>query len=75
MSATTEHSTTATAIRPFRADVPEAELADLRRRLAATRWPESRRRSRSVTGCPAGSCRARPLLGHGLRLAHGPRPS
>ena len=28
-----------TAIRPFRVNVPEADLADLRRRLAATRWP------------------------------------
>src|SRR3954468_23352180 len=28
------------AIRPFRVNVPEAELADLRRRIAATRWPE-----------------------------------
>ncbi len=27
-------------IRPFRADMPEAALADLRRRLAATRWPD-----------------------------------
>ncbi|CAD6561345.1 hypothetical protein LMG27952_07424 [Paraburkholderia hiiakae] len=26
-------------IRPFRASVPEASLVDLRRRLAATRWP------------------------------------
>ena len=40
MSVTTEHSTTATAIRPFRAAVPEEELADLRQRLARTRWPE-----------------------------------
>jgi len=29
----------ATAIHPFRVDVPEAELAELRRRIAATRWP------------------------------------
>ncbi len=29
-----------TAIRPFRVDVPEAELTDLRRRLKATRLPE-----------------------------------
>src|ERR687897_758703 len=29
----------ATAIRPFRVDVPEADLADLRRRHAVTRWP------------------------------------
>ena len=27
-------------IRPFRVSVPDAELADLRRRVAATRWPE-----------------------------------
>jgi pimeloyl-ACP methyl ester carboxylesterase len=27
-------------IRPFHIDVPEEELADLRRRIAATRWPE-----------------------------------
>jgi pimeloyl-ACP methyl ester carboxylesterase len=29
-----------TAIRPFRIDVPEADLEDLHRRLRATRWPE-----------------------------------
>jgi pimeloyl-ACP methyl ester carboxylesterase len=28
------------AIRPFRIDVPEQDLVDLRRRLAATRWPD-----------------------------------
>ena len=28
------------AIRPFRIEVPEEELVDLRRRLVATRWPE-----------------------------------
>lgn len=33
-------TTTHPAIRPFRVDVPEEELADLRRRIAATRWPE-----------------------------------
>jgi pimeloyl-ACP methyl ester carboxylesterase len=30
--------TTATAVRPFRVDLPEEALADLRRRIAATRW-------------------------------------
>ena len=29
-----------TEIRPFRVDVPEAELTELRRRVNATRWPE-----------------------------------
>jgi hypothetical protein len=28
-----------TAIRPFRVTIPEQELAELRRRVAATRWP------------------------------------
>lgn len=28
-------------IRPFHIDVPEEELVDLRRRIAATRWPEN----------------------------------
>ena len=30
----------AEAIRPFRVAVPEADLVDLRRRIAATRWPD-----------------------------------
>ena len=29
----------ATEIRPFHVDVPEEKLDDLRRRIAATRWP------------------------------------
>jgi pimeloyl-ACP methyl ester carboxylesterase len=28
------------AIRPFRVDIPEEAIADLRRRIAATRWPD-----------------------------------
>ena len=39
MSVTAEKPTAATAIRLFHVDIPEEELADLRRRLAATRWP------------------------------------
>jgi pimeloyl-ACP methyl ester carboxylesterase len=35
MSATAQ----ATSIRPFRAEVPEEQLAELRRRVEATRWP------------------------------------
>jgi Epoxide hydrolase N terminus len=27
-------------IRPFRVDTPDAEIADLRRRVAETRWPQ-----------------------------------
>jgi pimeloyl-ACP methyl ester carboxylesterase len=36
MSTTAE---TATDIRPFHVDVPEEDLAEVRRRIAATRWP------------------------------------
>jgi hypothetical protein len=28
-----------TEIRPFRVDMPDAAMADLERRIAATRWP------------------------------------
>jgi pimeloyl-ACP methyl ester carboxylesterase len=34
-------ATTDAAIRPFRVNVPDADVADLKRRLAATRWPDS----------------------------------
>ncbi len=36
------HETTSTrfAIRPFRVDIPEEAIADLRRRIATTRWPD-----------------------------------
>jgi pimeloyl-ACP methyl ester carboxylesterase len=39
MPDTTEQPSGATAIRPFRIEIPEEELADLQRRIAATRWP------------------------------------
>jgi pimeloyl-ACP methyl ester carboxylesterase len=37
---TQTNTTTATAVRPFRVDIPDEALADLRRRIAATVWPE-----------------------------------
>jgi pimeloyl-ACP methyl ester carboxylesterase len=37
--ADTRTTTEAPSIRPFRVDVPDEELAELRRRIAATRWP------------------------------------
>src|SRR6516162_2210177 len=32
-------TTTASAVRPFRIEVPQGEIDELRRRIAATRWP------------------------------------
>src|ERR671915_2103995 len=40
MSVTTERPAEARAIRPFTFETPEADLEDLRARIAATRWPE-----------------------------------
>src|SRR4051812_44617671 len=37
---TTTTERRATPVRPFTIDVPEKDLADLRARIAATRWPE-----------------------------------
>jgi pimeloyl-ACP methyl ester carboxylesterase len=40
MTVVTEQPASATAVRPFRVDVPEEAIIDLRRRIEATRWPE-----------------------------------
>jgi pimeloyl-ACP methyl ester carboxylesterase len=37
---TPDERSTEITIRPFRIDVPEKDLVDLRRRIEATRWPE-----------------------------------
>ena len=36
----TQQASDKNAVRPFQVNVPEAELTDLRRRIAATRFPE-----------------------------------
>ncbi|MEX2124880.1 MAG: epoxide hydrolase family protein [Woeseia sp.] len=40
------------AIRPFRAEVPQAALDDLRRRIAATQWPEKETVADQSQGLP-----------------------
>ena len=35
----TTHVDTATEIQPFQIEIPEEQIDDLRRRIAATRWP------------------------------------
>ena len=40
------------AIRPFRVNVPVADLDELRRRIAATRWPEKETVADSSQGVP-----------------------
>jgi pimeloyl-ACP methyl ester carboxylesterase len=41
-----------TAVRPFHVEFPEAELAELRRRIDATRWPERETVSDDSQGVP-----------------------
>jgi pimeloyl-ACP methyl ester carboxylesterase len=43
---------TGEAIRPFRIKIPENDLVDLRRRLAATRWPEKETVADDSQGVP-----------------------
>ncbi len=47
-----DHTTGNTAIRPFRVDVPEAELAELRRRVLTARLPERETVSDFSQGVP-----------------------
>ena len=39
------------AIRPFRVNIPEEQLADLRRRITATRWPDKETVGDRSQGC------------------------
>jgi pimeloyl-ACP methyl ester carboxylesterase len=50
MSSTEVTIGSATEIRPFRIEVAEEDLVDLRRRIAATRWPESETVSDATQG-------------------------
>ena len=66
-----------TEIRPFRIDVPQAEVQDLSDRLARTRWPQEPpgigwRRGVPLERVPEAPRR---LLGRRLRLACPPRRS
>jgi pimeloyl-ACP methyl ester carboxylesterase len=45
------------AIRPFRIHIPEKDLVDLRRRLAATRWPEKETVADDTQGVPLATMR------------------
>jgi hypothetical protein len=47
-----ETSTVRTEVRPFRIDVPEEDLEDLRRRIAATNWPEKETVADQSQGIP-----------------------
>ncbi|HEV2811858.1 MAG TPA: epoxide hydrolase N-terminal domain-containing protein, partial [Solirubrobacteraceae bacterium] len=52
MAVTVETSAGSTAIRPFRVDVPDEALDDLRRRIEATNWPEKETVADDSQGVP-----------------------
>ena len=52
-------SADATAIRPFTIETPEADLDDLRARVAATRWPEKETVDDASQGVELATMRAR----------------
>jgi pimeloyl-ACP methyl ester carboxylesterase len=52
MSAPTDHQAAATAVRPFRVSFPDGDLAELRRRIEATRWPERETVDDDAQGVP-----------------------
>ncbi len=52
MSSTEVTIESATEIRPFRVEVPEDDLVDLRRRIAATNWPEKETVADQSQGVP-----------------------
>ena len=61
-----------TSIRPFRVNIPDEDLADLRQRIKATRWPEKETVTDFLAGRAAlDDTEARWLLGDGIRLARG----
>ena len=50
-----DQGTDTTGIRPFRVDIPEAELTELRRRISATRFPEKETVGDFSQGVPLGT--------------------
>jgi hypothetical protein len=58
-----------TAIRPFQVKFSEAELAELRKRINATQWPEAELVTDASQGVQLATMRKLTLLGHGVRLA------
>ena len=66
MSSTVE---TASDIRPFQVDIPDEALEDLRRRIAATKWPEKETVADESQGVPLAMIQKLARMGDRIRLA------
>ena len=63
------------AIRPFRINVPEEQLVDLRRRVKATRWPDKETVTDPSQGVQLATIqKLASYWADGSRLAEGARP-
>jgi pimeloyl-ACP methyl ester carboxylesterase len=58
MTATVDRPAAETAVRPFTIEIPEADLEDLRSRIAATRWPEKETVDDQSQGVPLATMQA-----------------
>src|SRR5262249_15210187 len=67
----TATDTAADAIRPFRVNVPQVALDDLRRRLAVTRWPDQETVTDRSQGVQLATMKELVRYADGLRLAEG----
>jgi pimeloyl-ACP methyl ester carboxylesterase len=54
----TMQTTTGVEVRPFKVNIPEEALADLRRRLGATRWPDKETAADRSQGAPLANLQA-----------------
>ena len=70
MSSTVE---TAIEIRPFHVDIPDEALDDLRRRIAATNWPEKETVADQSQGVPLAIIRSSPAIGRRSTTGAGAR--
>src|SRR3989442_13835080 len=58
MESQTHETTSTSEVRPFRFNVPEAELTELRRRINATKWPERETDAGAWQGVPLATSQA-----------------
>jgi hypothetical protein len=71
MSSTVE---TANEIRPFRVDIADEALEDLRRRIAGVRWPTRELVADRSQGCSWPPCRPWPAIGPPTTTCAGSSP-
>src|SRR5215207_6942937 len=60
-------------VRPFRIDVPEEDLADLRRRIADTQWPEKETVADEPRACSSPRSKNSRAIGPQITIGAGAR--